>query len=125
MMIFRNPEWLALVPVLALALWYGRRWRWHRPLRLALLALLVLILVRPQWRGGSGGMDLWVLLDRSASTEGRVEQSLPEWRKLLNSAKRSKSDELHFVDYAADVLPQEVAAHRLSGPRSSCSRSTA
>ena len=110
MMIFRNPEWLALVPVLALALWYGRRWRWHRPLRVALLALLVLILVRPQWRGGSGGMDLWVLLDRSASTEGRVEQSLPEWRKLLNSAKRSKSDELHFVDYAADVLPQEVAA---------------
>lgn len=68
-MTLRNPEWLALLPVSALALWMGRRWQWHRPLRGALMGVLLAVLLGPQWRGGQSGKDLWVLLDRSASTE--------------------------------------------------------
>ena len=32
-------------------------------------------------------MDLWVLLDRSESMEGMVEERLAEWKKLLNESR--------------------------------------
>lgn len=108
-MMFRNPEWLALLPLLALAGWYWRRLQLHRPLRALLLLLLVGILMRPQMSIMEQGMDLFVLLDRSESTEGAVERSLPEWEKLLLDSKR-RNDRLILVDYAAEPLPQEIAA---------------
>jgi hypothetical protein len=114
---FRNPEWLALVPLLALAGWYVRRWRLHAPLRAGFLLLLVLILMRPQLRWQKEGMDLFVLLDRSESTEGRVDQALPEWTKLLESGKRNREDRLRLVDYARDTLPQDVGGTVFTGDR--------
>lgn len=108
--ILRNPEWLALVPLLALMGWYWKRLQLHKPLRILFLLMVVLILCRPQLRLLQEGMDLFVLLDRSESTEGRVEKSLPEWKKLLESGRRSRQDRLIYVDYAADVLSQDIAA---------------
>jgi von Willebrand factor type A domain len=109
-MIFRDPAWLALLPVLILAGWVWRGLQLQRPLRAALLLLAVLLLMRPQWQRFQGGMDLWVLLDRSDSTGAKVDQGLPEWRQLLENGKRDRNDRLHFVDYAAEVVPQETNA---------------
>ena len=109
-MVFRDPAWLALLPVLALAGWVWRGMQLQRPLRAGFVVLAVLLLMRPQWQRFAGGLDLWVLLDRSASTGTAVDQGLPEWRQLLESHKRHRNDRLHFVDYAADAVPQESNA---------------
>ncbi len=109
-MIFRDPTWLALLPVLFLAGWVWRGLQLQRPLRAAFLVLAVLVLMRPQWQRFAGGMDLWVLLDRSASTGAKVDESLPEWRQLLEKGKGHRNDRLLFVDYAAEVVPQESNA---------------
>ncbi len=109
-MIFRDPAWLALLPVLILAGWVWRGLQLQRPLRAALLVLTVLLLMRPQWQRFEGGMDLWVLLDRSDSTGAKIDQGLPEWRQLLEKGKRDRNDRLHFVDYASEVVPQESNA---------------
>ena len=44
----RNPEWLALLPVVLVAGWFVPRLGVFRPLRLVCLVLLTLILMRPQ-----------------------------------------------------------------------------
>ncbi|MES2466099.1 MAG: VWA domain-containing protein [Verrucomicrobiota bacterium] len=109
-MIFRDPAWLALLPVVALAGWVWRGLQLQRPLRAGLVLLVILLLMRPQWQRFAGGMDLWVLLDRSASTEALIDQGLPEWRQLLDRGKPGSQDRVHFVDYASEVVPQESNA---------------
>lgn len=106
-MIFQSPAWLWLIPALALAGWRWRGLALWRPLRAGALLLIVLLLARPQARMQQDRMDLWVLLDRSESTEDRVDRGLPEWTKLLQSAARSRDDELHLVDFAMDAVPQD------------------
>ena len=109
-MIFRDPAWLALLPVVVLAGWVWPGLQLQRPLRAGFVMLIILLLMRPQWQRFAGGMDLWVLLDRSASTEALIDQGLPEWRQLLESGKPGREDRLHFVDYASEVVPQESNA---------------
>ncbi len=109
-MIFRDPAWLALLPVVVLAGWVWRGLQLQRPLRAGFVLLVILLLMRPQWQRFAGGMDLWVLLDRSASTEALIDQGLPEWRQLLESGKPGRGDRLHFVDYASEVVPWESNA---------------
>ena len=109
-MIFRDPAWLALLPVVGLAGWVWRGLQLQRPLRAGFVLLIILLLMRPQWQRLAGGMDLWVLLDRSASTEALIDQGLPEWRQLLERGKPGSQDRLHFVDYASEVVPQESNA---------------
>ncbi|MFM7182244.1 MAG: VWA domain-containing protein [Verrucomicrobiales bacterium] len=105
MITFDAPEWFILLPALAFL-----AWRWPglgvaRPLRAAALVMAVILLADPRLPSRSGGLDLWVLLDRSASTEDAVDRDLPEWRRLLMQAKPGRRDELHFLDFAADVIP--------------------
>ncbi len=109
-MIFRDPAWLALLPVVVLAGWVWPGLQLQRPLRAGFVLLIILLLMRPQWQRFAGGMDLWVLLDRSASTEALIDQGLPEWRQLLDRGKPGSQDLLHFVDYASEVVPQESNA---------------
>src|SRR5436190_23234395 len=106
-MFFQNPEWLLLLPALAVAGWFWRGLALWRPLRAAALITLVILRARPQARMQQDGMDLWLLLDRSESTEDRIDRGLPEWTKLINDAKRGRDDVLHPVDYAMDAVPQE------------------
>jgi uncharacterized membrane protein len=108
-MIFRNPEWLLIIPVLAVAGWYWRGLRLQQPLRLICLILLVLILIRPQVNLVQKGMDLWVLVDRSESAQEMVDVGLPEWRKLLEKSKPTRHDRIIYVDYAAEVIAEGVA----------------
>ncbi|HEX2751070.1 MAG TPA: hypothetical protein VHM91_23885, partial [Verrucomicrobiales bacterium] len=106
-MSLQNPEWLLLLPALAAAAWFWRGLALWQPLRAAALVTLVFLLARPQARMQQDGMDLWVLLDRSESTEDRIDRGFPEWSKLINDAKRSRNDVMHPVDYAMDAVPQE------------------
>ena len=104
---FTSPEWLLLIPVLAFAGWRWRALGLHRPRRVLLLFAIIMLLVEPRIASRRGGLDLWVLLDRSASTEDLVERNVAEWRSLLERSRPSRRDELHILDYAAEVLPAE------------------
>lgn len=102
-MTLHHPEWLALFPLLLLAGWMLPRMGVLRPLRLALLALVTLILTQPQWRRLAEGLDLWVLLDQSVSAEDALARRLPEWERLLEKS-RGAQDRVFYLDYAAEVM---------------------
>lgn len=106
---FAAPQFLLLLPFLAVAGWYFRRLELWRPLRAAALVLLVLALADPRIRRLADGMDLWVLVDRSASAEEIVARDLEEWKRLLEGSRPSSRDRLHFVDYASEVVSRPNA----------------
>ena len=114
------PEWLLFLPVIALVAW---RWPWLgllRPLRAASLLLVVLILTQPAWRLASDGMDLWVLVDRSASAATRISEALPEWEALLRRGQGTE-DRLQFVEFAASPVIRgqgEINVHDIQETRS-------
>lgn len=100
-------EWLLLLPALAVAAWL---WPWlglHRWRRVALLALLVVVLARPMMRLAGDGIDLWVLADRSASAAAALRTGLPEWEALLQRAQ-GRDDRLRIVDFAAAPVLREA-----------------
>ncbi len=102
-----TPEWALILPLLALAIW-----RWpvlRRPLRLALLGLIVLLLLQPELRRHGRGLDLWVLVDRSASASQSVEPHRAEWEQLLQRSRRP-DDRLHLVDYADEAVERDATA---------------
>ncbi|HRQ88726.1 MAG TPA: vWA domain-containing protein, partial [Bacteroidia bacterium] len=99
------PQFLFLIPVWLLVGWRFRRLALWRPLRALLLGLATLLLCDPRVVLKSGGIDLWVLLDRSRSAEERMGQGELEWRALLERTKPGERYRLHFLDYAAEVMP--------------------
>ena len=103
LMMLHHPEWLALLPVLLLAGWALPRLGIFKPLRLLLLALMTLVLAEPQWQRWQAGIDLWVLLDASASAEEPMAKGLPEWEKLLEK-HRGPNDRLFYLNYATEVM---------------------
>lgn len=103
---FAAPQFFLLVPALLIVAWFFRRLELWRPLRAVLLLLLVLILTDPLLIRKSGGLDLWVLVDRSLSAEPMVEKGIQEWRGLLEKSRPTRRDHLHLVDYAAEVVPR-------------------
>ncbi|MDZ4289504.1 MAG: hypothetical protein U0984_16180, partial [Prosthecobacter sp.] len=104
-MILRNPEWLALLPLLLLAGWLFPRLSLWRPLRLLLILLVTVMLARPQWRQAADGVDLWVLLDSSVSAEKPMAKGVNEWRQLLERSRGSQ-DRIFFLNYANEVMQQ-------------------
>lgn len=106
-MTFTAPEWFFLLPVFLLL---GLVWRgpelW-RPLRVLLILVVTMLLVDPQIDKQQDALDLWVLLDRSESTDDLIDKGLPEWEKLLEKSKPSRYDELHFIDYASDIVERK------------------
>ena len=105
---FQSPEWFLLIPAFALLGWFWRGLRLHSPLRATLLILLTLVLADPKLRRQQNALDLWVLLDRSESTEDLVDKGLPEWKHLLEKSKPTRHDRLRFLDYAAEVVDTEA-----------------
>lgn len=104
-MSFAAPQFLILIPVLAILGWIFRKTEIWRPLRLLLLGLLVAALCDPHILLKRGGMDLWVLLDRSLSANEMVEAGEHEWRSLLERSKPSRDNRIFYVDYAGEVVP--------------------
>ncbi|MDP0492659.1 MAG: vWA domain-containing protein [Verrucomicrobiota bacterium JB023] len=103
---FERPEFLILFPALLVLGLIWKKLRLFLPLRLLLLAILTLILADPRITRQQKALDLWVLLDRSESTEDLVDQGLPEWKEILENSKPSRRDEIHYIDYAAEVIDQ-------------------
>lgn len=99
-----HPQYLLLIPLLAIAGFYFRRLQLWRPLRVLLLVLLAVALTDPQIRRMEDGLDLWVLVDRSSSAEEMINLNLSEWKQLLERSKLSSSDRVRYIDYAAEVV---------------------
>lgn len=78
------PEWLIFVPLLFFVGWYWKRLALWRPLRAVILAVIVLLLTRPEWQAVTKGLDVWVLVDRSASAEDLLQPRFPEWEGILD-----------------------------------------
>ncbi len=102
------PQFLFLLPVWLLAGWWFRALGLRRPLRMLLLLLLTLVLCDPRVVSRSGGVDLWVLLDRSRSARDLVDAGEQEWRTLLERSRPGERHRLRFLDYASEVIPAGV-----------------
>ncbi|CAN5515576.1 VWA domain-containing protein [soil metagenome] len=108
------PQWLLLLPIFGLLAWWLPRARLRRPLRAACLLLMVLFLARPEIRRTATGLDLWVLMDRSASAQDSVEPRRTELERLIEAGK-GPNDHLYYVDFAAyPVLRDSTAAFESS-----------
>ncbi|MDB6078295.1 MAG: hypothetical protein JWO82_2042, partial [Akkermansiaceae bacterium] len=106
---FASPEWFLLIPALLFIGWFWKSLRLWSPLRLLLVGLAAFGLADPKLNMQEESMDLWVLLDRSDSTEDLVDKGLPEWKALLEKNRpNSRTDEIHLLDYATDVIPHEA-----------------
>src|SRR5688572_18947347 len=110
---FASPEWFILLVPLAMLLWRNPNLR--KPLRAALLILLVMALVRPELRLRSDGLDLWVLVDRSASASQALSEHLSEWEQLLHASKGA-NDRIVWVDFATEPTRRsEAEGEKFSG----------
>ncbi len=96
-MTLSSPEWLLLLPILAVCGWVWRPLRLHAPLRALICATAALALADPRVHHRGRSLDLWVLLDRSASTGDLVDRGLGEWRRLLERSQPGPDDRLHLV----------------------------
>jgi len=106
-MTFTGPEWFFLIPAFMVLGMVWKSLQLGRPLRILLLGTITLLLADPRVNRQQDALELWVLLDRSDSTEDLIDQRLPEWKKLLESSKPTRHDKLHFIDYAAEVVEQK------------------
>lgn len=104
-MTFGSPQFFFLLPLLLLAGWIFRRLELWRPLRVLFLLLITAILCDPRLVLKTGGIDLWVLLDRSRSAQELVDSGEQEWRTLLEKSRPGDSHHLHLLDYADEVIP--------------------
>lgn len=104
-MTFGSPQFFFLLPLLLLVGWIFPRLELWRPLRVLLLLLIAVILADPRVVLKTGGIDLWVLLDRSRSAQDLVDAGEQEWRTLLERSRPGESHQLHILDYADEVVP--------------------
>lgn len=111
------PEYLLLIPALALLGWWWRGWKLHSPLRAVLLVLAVIALAEPVIQHQQNSLDLYVLLDRSDSTEDLIDKGLPEWQRLLENSKPSRRDTLRFINFASEVAEVGSDGSSFTGSR--------
>ncbi len=116
-MTFTSPEYFLLIPALALLGWFWRGLKLQSPLRLLLLVLAVIALTEPIIQHQQNSLDLYVLLDRSDSTEDLIDRGLPEWQRLLESSKPSHRDTLHFINFASEVAEVGTDGSTFTGSR--------
>lgn len=107
---FQSPWLLLLLPLLALAAWLLPRLALTRPLRAVAAVLLVVALAGPRCSRTEPGLDLVVLVDRSASVQTTVEPNQREWIELL---ERSRPDDRHRLQ----VWDVAARAQLRPGPR--------
>lgn len=105
-MIFSHPEFFFLLPALILLGWKFKSLRLFEPLRAIALLLCILALAGPTLKLAGGGLDLWVLVDRSESAANTLAIQGPEIEAILNKSKGLR-DQLHLVDYGVDAVRRE------------------
>ncbi len=114
---FSTPEYFLLIPALALMGWFWRGLRLQSPLRILIVILAVITLTEPTIQHQQNSLDLYVLLDRSESTEDLIDKGLPEWRRLLESSKPSRHDTIHYINYASEVVELGADGSSFTGAR--------
>ena len=72
------------------------------PLRVSCLLLLALVFLEPAFRRVGRGLDLWVLIDRSASAADALAPRLAEMKGLLERSK-SRDDRISYIEFAEPV----------------------
>lgn len=116
MITFSSPEYFLLFPLAGIAAWYGKRFRLNSPLRIICVLLLAFILVGPSIERHQAALDLWVLVDRSASVAEILSPRLREWEALLEHGKH-QDDRIFYLDFADQAqLRHEGDAHRFQIP---------
>ncbi len=100
------PEWLFLLPLLAVLGWKFRGLGLHFPLRALFLLLLAAALTAPVLIRSGKGIDLWLLIDRSDSTAGQTYAQSRELQQILEKSKEPE-DRLFIVDYAKDAIRRD------------------
>ena len=106
-------EWIIFLPLLLAAGFFLRSLKLWLPLRACCCGLILLLLMQPQIRQLEGGLDLWVLVDRSASAAETLAPRMAEIEALLSHSK-SAEDRVFYIDYAdlaqvrgeADEIPE-------------------
>ena len=116
-MTFATPEYFLLLPALALLGWFWRGLRLQSPLRAVILIFAVIALAEPTIQHQQNSLDLYVLLDRSESTEDLIDKGLQEWQRLLELHKPSRHDTLHFINYASEVAELGADGSSFTGSR--------
>ncbi len=116
-MTFAAPQWFLILPAVLLIGWVWRGLHVFSPLRLLLVLLTATLLADPTLVRRDDSVDLWVLLDRSNSTEDLVDKGLPEWQRLLEKAKPSRRDRLIVHDYAAEIVEHGKDGDTFTGSR--------
>ncbi|MEJ6572328.1 MAG: VWA domain-containing protein [Akkermansiaceae bacterium] len=106
-MTFSAPEWFFMLPVFLLLGLIWKSLQLWKPLRVLFLIVITNLLVDPKISKQQDTLDLWVLLDRSESTEDLIDKGLPEWKNLLEKSKPSRHDRIHYIDYASEVVEQK------------------
>jgi uncharacterized membrane protein len=104
-----HPEGWLLLPVWLLAARLHPAWGLLRPLRAAMGLLLLLLWVEPRLPRQERGLDLWALIDHSASASAWLGPRQHELETLLERG-RGPHDRLHLLDFAEEVTPRESAA---------------
>ncbi len=116
-MTFGSPEWFFLIPVCLFIGWFWKSLRLWSPLRLVLVLLAAFGLADPKINVQEDALDLWVLLDRSDSTEDLVDKNFQEWERLLVKSKPSSRDKLTFFDYGAEIVKKGDDGSSFTGSR--------
>ena len=116
-MTFISPEYFLIIPALALVGWFWRELKLQTPLRAVLMVLAVVALTEPIIQHQQNSLDLYVLLDRSDSTEDLIDKGLPEWQRLLESSKPNRRDTLRFINYAGEVSELGADGSSFTGSR--------
>src|SRR5690625_792319 len=114
---FLSPEWFLLLPILFLCAWWWKGIGLRQPLRFSCALLLIVILAQPQVRRLQDGLDLWVLVDQSASVHEHLAPRLPEWEGLLERSMGAE-DRIAYLDFGEEVLNRgDVVCHDYAGTR--------
>ncbi|MEO8616085.1 MAG: VWA domain-containing protein [Luteolibacter sp.] len=114
---FSTPEYFLLIPALALVGWVWRGLGLQSPLRVVIVILAIIALTEPSIQHQQNSLDLYVLLDRSESTEDLIDKGLPEWKRLLESSKPSRHDTIHYINYASEVVELGADGSSFTGAR--------
>ncbi len=117
MITVQHPEALLLIPLWLAAAWLAPRAGLGQPLRAGIGVLLLLAWLNPAIDRQGRGLDVWAVIDRSASASDLVEPRLPEVQALLEQG-RGPHDRLHLVDFADDAIRRDpLQAALLTGRR--------
>ena len=116
-MTFGSPEWFLLVPAFLFIGWFWKSLRLWSPLRLLLVLLAAFGLADPKINVQEDALDLFVLLDRSDSTEDLVDKNLVEWKRLIEDGKPSHRDKAYYFNYGAEVADTERDDPSFTGSR--------